>query len=179
MAGIVLTGISLAGGTAAYMTGFAQKVNSIAVGRNTTVVEEDFPDPGPIPITENPEYIKKVWVTNRTSAEEGFNVDCYVRASISFSNSEIGEAVTLKNLNTIDWEYHTDGYYYYKKELREGESTSPLFTGFSIRSDEVDPSYKAYISNFSISIYEESVQKGNFSNFRDAWEYYLNPIGHV
>lgn len=176
---LILSGIFTAGGTTAYMTGFAQKINTIAVGRNTTVIEENFPKPSPKPISDNPEYTKTVWVSNRTSAEAGYNVDCFVRAALSYSNSDIGQAVSLKNLNTTDWEYHSDGYYYYKKVLKEGQSTSPLFTGFSIRSDLVDPSCKEYISDFSISVYEESVQAGDFSDFREAWNYYLNPIANT
>lgn len=159
------------------MTDYDQKLNLAAVGRNTTVIEEEFPNPDPTPVTENPEYIKKVWVTNRTSAQSGYNVDCYVRVSLSFSDSDIGRAVSLRNLNTTDWEYHGDGYYYYRKVLKEGQSTTPLFTGFSIQSDQIDPACKATVKDFSISVYEESVQAGDFQNFQSAWNYYLNPIG--
>lgn len=170
------SGIFLVGGTAAYQTAFAHKANTVAVGQNTTVIEEEFPDPAPTPVTENPDYRKKVWISNHTSAEEGFNVDCYVRAMITYSNYDIGRAVVLKNVNTSDWEYRNDGYYYYKKLLKQGEKTNPLFSGFSIQSSEVEDSYQPYIQDFSISIYEESVEGGDFADFHEAWDYYLNPV---
>lgn len=179
LASLLFTGIFTVGGTAAFMTSYSQKMNTIAVGRNSTVIEEHFPDPVPKPIKDDPEYTKKVWISNRTSAESGYNVDCYVRAAISFSNSDIGKAVSLQNLNTTDWEYHEDGYYYYRRILKEGETTAPLFTGFKILSDRIDDSCRAYISDFSISIYEESVQAEGFGNFAEAWGYYLNPVNQA
>lgn len=176
---LFLSGVLTVGGTAAYMTTTVQRVNKVAVGQNTTVIEENFPDPPALLVTENPEYEKKVWVTNRTSAEDGYNVNCYVRVALSYSNSDIGKAVILKNLNTTDWVYGSDGYYYYTKILNEGKTTPALFTGFSIQSDKVQNAYKEYIQDFSISVYEESVQAGDFKNYQDAWAFYLNPVGTV
>ncbi len=161
------------------MTAYLQRTNRIAVGRNSTIIEEHFPDPDPVPVPENPEYKKKVWVTNRTGAEEGYNVDCYIRMAVSYSNSDLGKAVTLENLNTRDWEYQEDGYYYYRGILKEGQSAPALFTGFSIDPELVEDRYQLFISSFSVSVYEESVQAEGFSNYQDAWTYYLNPLETV
>lgn len=169
------TGLGI-GGTAAYLTSFDQKENTVAVGHNTTETEEEFPDPTPIPVDENPEFVKKVWVTNCSSGEEGFNVDCYVRVSLGYSNNDIGDAVILKNLDTDNWVYKNDGYYYYRYVLKEGESSKPLFTGFSIDSSRVDDTYLNQIQEFKIQIYEESVQSTGFSDYEEAWNYYQNPI---
>ncbi len=54
------------GSTMAYLTSYDQAENQIAVGRNETKIEEDFPTPAPIPLEENPEYQKTVWVTNQS-----------------------------------------------------------------------------------------------------------------
>lgn len=52
-------GFLLTAGTAAYLSASDQKVNTLAVGHVTTEIEENFPDPTPTPVEENPSYIKK------------------------------------------------------------------------------------------------------------------------
>ena len=168
----VLAGMLGISGTAAYQTAFDGTVNRISVGNNTTFIEEEFPDPTPVPLEEDPEYQKKVWVSNTASGEDGHNVDCYVRIALGYSNSDIGKAVTLKNLDTENWVYKDDGYYYYKKLLREGESTTPLFTGVSIDSSRVEQSFLDTISEFEIQVYEESVQAEGAEDYEGAWRHW-------
>lgn len=165
------------GSTMAYLTSHDQAQNQITVGRNETKIEEDFPTPTPIPLEDNPEYQKTVWVTNQPGGQGG-SVDCYVRVSLSYSNEDIGRAVVLQNLDTVNWKYNTaDGYYYYTKVLTKGGSTTPLFTGFVINGAEVDTAYKDSITDFRIQVYEESVQAGDFGDYLSAWAYYTHPIG--
>ncbi len=173
---IALTGVLYMGATGAYFSSFDREVNRIAVGKNDTEIQEHFPDPPDITEQENPQYEKKVWVSNTPSGEAGFNVDCFVRASVSFSNQDVGQAVTFINLDTVNWVYDSsDGYYYYVKKLREGESTTPLFTGVSIESARIDPLYGDLYREFQITVYEESVQAGGFEDYRSAWDYYTSP----
>lgn len=121
---IVLAAVCI-GGTAAYLTAFDQRINAVAVGRNTTEIGEEFPTPSPIPEKGDPEYEKTVWVTNQSGGETGFDVDCYVRVALAYSNEDIGKAVRLQELDTVNWSYHKDdGYFYYTKALKEGESTT-------------------------------------------------------
>lgn len=177
VSGILIFAAALGiGGTAAYLTAFDQKENTVAAGCSTTGIEEEFPNPTPVPIEENPDFLKKVWVTNTSSGEEGFQVDCYVRASLGYSDSVIGKAVVLKNLDKENWVYKNDGYYYYRHVLKEGESTSPLFTGFFIDSTKVEDLLPDQIGEFKIQIYQESVQASGYSDFEEAWDYYANPI---
>lgn len=165
------------GGTTAYFTAFDNRLNTAAVGRNTSEIEEDFPKPTPGPLENDPEYKKTVWVTNASSAEEGFNVDCYVRVALSYSDYDIGSALVLKNLDTVNWIYNPeDGYYYYKNVLEEGASTTPLFTGFSIESEQADTTYLEESDTFTIQIYEESIQAGSFADYQSAWRYYSSPL---
>ena len=177
-AGIALmAGVLGIGGTFAWFTAYDKKENLLAVGHNTTTITEDFPKPSPIPIPENPEYKKTVCVSNYTSGENGFGVDCYVRVMLSCSNSDIGNAVTLLGLNTTDWEQRSDGYYYYKKILREGQKTTPLFTGFRIDSSQVMDTYRPWLDEFSIEVYEESVQAEGFADAQSAWAHFTGPVG--
>ncbi len=175
-----LTGILWLGGTAAFFSSFDKKDNPIAVGKNETEIEEEFPDPGDLDEREDPRYEKEVRISNRTSGESGFNVDCFVRAAVSFSNDDVGRAVTLTDLDTENWTFNkADGFYYYRRKLREGESTTPLFTGVFIETAKMDPLYKQLFGEFQIYIYEESIQAGDFQDYRSAWEYYLSPVAGV
>ncbi len=168
------------GGTMSYFSDFDQARNHVAVGRNTTEIYEEFPDPPDPGEEEKPEYKKTVWVGNTSPSENGFNVDCYVRVSLSYSNYDIGRAVTLLGLDTDNWVYHKeDGYYYYRKVLKEGESTSPLFTGFQIDRNKVEKLYLDTIDDFQINLYEESVEASDFQDYQSAWKFYGNPVGNT
>ncbi|MCD8154024.1 MAG: SipW-dependent-type signal peptide-containing protein [Clostridiales bacterium] len=170
---LLMAGVLCAGGTAAYFSDFAAARNTVAVGRNTTEIQEEFPDPTPTPIENNPQYDKTVWVGNVTGGESGFNVDCYIRVSLSYSNDDIGRGVTLQGLDTENWVYDPeDGYYYYRWIVEEGQRTTPLFTGIQIDSGKVDATYQEYLTGFSVNVYEESVQAGSFADYGAAWNYF-------
>lgn len=177
---IALAAIFCIGGTAAFFSAYDQAENRVAVGRNDTEINEEFPDPSDPGDNETPEYKKTVWVGNTSQAEKGFNVDCYVRMSLSYSNQDIGKAVTLLGLDTVNWAYDSnDGYYYYRGILKEGEATAPLFTGFRIDRSNMDELYQDTIDDFQINVYEESIEAADFKDYRSAWKYYLNPIDRV
>lgn len=167
----------MAGTTSSFFTDSQSCINSVFCGRNTTKITEEFPETDPKALEENPEYTKKVWVENTSYGISGHQADCYVRVSLSYSDYDIAQGLTLQGLNTKDWIYHVqDGYYYYRYPLKEGESTKQLFTGFQIDSSLTADAKKEGIKDFSILIYEESVQAEGFSDYQEAWNYYLNPI---
>ena len=68
-----------------------------------------------------------------------------------------------------DPEKGEDDYYYYKKPVSEGESTTELFTGIRVAKEMEQ-------KELEVSVYEESVQiqKGNmvFHGYREAWDAY-------
>lgn len=174
---LAMTGSLCIGGTAAYLSDFEQQRNVMAVGRNQTEIQEDFPAPSVFPEEATPEYKKTVWVKNSSSAEPEFDVDCYVRVSLSYSNYDIAKAVTLLGLDTVNWKYNSeDGYYYYQKLLKQGEVTLPLFTGVRIDRNQMDTLYQDTIHDFQIQVYEESVAAQEFADCESAWQYYLNPL---
>ena len=105
-------------GIAAYQSAFDTAKNIIRVGSNTTEIGEEFPSPTPIASDKNTDIMKKIWVTNREQGAEGMSVDCFVRVSLEYSNSDIGRAVTMKGLNTTDWVYSDDGFFYYKNTIK-------------------------------------------------------------
>ena len=170
---VILTGIFVgAQGTTAYQTAFDLRQNKVRVGYNHTEIEEEFPAPSPIPGNRDEELVKKVQISNRTSQAEGGSVDCYVRVSLAYSNSDIGRAVTMKGQNTTDWVYSDDGFYYYKNVLKEGESTRPLCTGFMVEAEKIEKTYWEELKDFQIQVYEESVEAKPYESCQAAWEVY-------
>ena len=163
-------------GIAAYQSAFDTAENIIRVGSNTTEIGEEFPSPTPVAPDKNTDITKKIWVTNCEQGVDGISVDCYVRVSLAYSNSDIGRAVTMKGQNTTDWVYSDDGFYYYKRILREGESTTQLCTGFLIDHARVEKKYWKLLNEFQIQVYQESVEARPFDNYQKAWEYYTGEL---
>ncbi len=153
------------------MTAYEEKNNVLTPGNNVTQIVEVFPPQTPQNIDSNPVFQKTVRIT--APAASGVNVDCYVRARILYSNSDIGNAVTLSGKDA-SWVKAADGYFYYVKKVRAGETTAPLFTSVSIDSSRISDRRRKYIRDFSISIYEESVQAGNYAAYTAAWQEFLH-----
>lgn len=173
VAGVAILGIILGtGGTNAYLTSHDLKENRIGIGNNTTEIEEEFPTPSPLPGDRDSGFSKKVWAANGNCQGPEASIDCYVRMAIAFSNSDIGRAVTLKQLDQTNWVKADDGFYYYKKILGEGERTTPLFTGISVDSSKLEKTYLDQIDAFEVQVYEESVQAAGFEDYRSAWAFY-------
>ena len=174
---LLTAGLLCATGTAAYFSDFEKKINSAAVGYVTTEIEEDFPDPTPTPMENGPSYRKEIRIGNFSGSVKGFQADCYVRMSLSYSNDDIGRGVKLTGLDTANWVYNSqDGYYYYRKKISEGEKTTPLCTGFQIDPQKIDDTYKDSIKDFEINVYEEAVQAEGFSDYESAWRYFSDPV---
>lgn len=156
----------------AYQTSHAKKVNHIGIGHNTTEVTEEFPEPPPIP-EEGKTYVKKVSVTNSQS------VPCYIRVAVNYSDSDIGNAATLEKLNKTEWIYIAEdedpklgGYYYYNQVVQPAAATKMLFEGITISAD-ADFSLQGPDAAFEVTVYEESVQAGEYTSYRDAWNQFI------
>lgn len=174
---LFVTGVLCALRTAAYFSDYDDKMNTAAVGYVITEIDEDFPDPTPTPMGDNPSYKKEIWTGNFSGNEKGFNADCYVRMSLSYSDDDIGRGVELLGVDKVNWVYNPgDGYYYYRNIVAEGETTTPLCTGFRINSEKIDDTYKDSLFDFEINVYEEAVHAEGFSDFESAWSYFKNPV---
>ena len=116
-------------------------------GHNTSTIDEEFPTPTPVPPGKS--VVKRVKIRNEGS------VACYIRAALIFS--EPIEAI--EGLDTENWVKGEDDYYYYKKPVSEGESTTELFTGIRVAKEMEQ-------KELEVSVYEESVQiqKGNMDH---------------
>lgn len=144
-------------GTSAYFTDHESVWNRMVFGHNTSTIDEEFPTPTPVPPGKS--VVKRVKIRNEGS------VACYIRAALIFS--ELIEAI--EGLDTENWVKGEDDYYYYKKPVSEGESTTELFTGIRVAKEMEQ-------KELEVSVYEESVQiqKGNmvFHGYREAWDAY-------
>ena len=126
-------------GTSAYFTDHESVWNRMVFGHNTSTIDEEFPTPTPVPPGKS--VVKRVKIRNEGS------VACYIRAALIFS--EPIEAI--EGLDTENWVKGEDDYYYYKKPVSEGESTTELFTGIRVAKEMEQ-------KELEVSVYEESVQ---------------------
>lgn len=159
--------------TYAFLTDKDPQVNQVGIGHNDSNIEESFPTPSPIPPGQEQVFTKVVSIKNNQS------VPCYIRVSVGFSDSSIGDAISYERLNTTDWVYisSTDnaklgGYYYYRNPVSAGESTIPLFQGIKIGAS-ADLSTYENGDTFQIFVYEESVQCAGYRDYQDAWNQFL------
>ncbi len=156
-------------GTQAFFSDAANaSVNTMTVGKLETSITEEF-KPVEIKKEESAQIHKKVKVTNQG------NVPCFVRVLVQYSNEDWKPE--LEHLDTENWVYHPDdGRYYYKHVLYPGDSTSNLFDGVRIPKEK-DTKALTESLDFSVFVSEESVQVEHggaaFSDYQDAWEYYL------
>ena len=167
---MMLVGIYTTGVAFAYMTDYEVKTNKVAVSYNDSNITEEFPDPTPVIPGQEQTYTKKVTVTNKES------VPCFIRVSIDYSSSDIGNHVTLQQLNTKDWEYvgksdnqKLGGYYYYKEPVASGQSTNALIDGITIgkEADCTDA------DEFTVIVYEESVQQTGTNTYLEEWNSFI------
>ena len=130
----------------AYFTARAKKTNNVRLGFNKIEIVEDYKPP--LKMEKGIEFTKKPYVINTG------DVDCYVRLKVAVSDSRIEKDLTIDYNNTDFIHDETDGYWYYKKELKPNEETEPLFTKVSI-SENAD---NLVLEGFDIYVYGESIQ---------------------
>ena len=138
------------GGSYAYFTDGDSAENEITVGGVTTEIVEEFPSPDPTP---GGSFTKKVQIRSNGPS------DCYVRVQILFSDDEMENICTL-DYDRANWTEESDGWWYYKDVLKEGELTTPLFTKVTISSGAT----ASDIHRFNIIVRQESRQSSGYEN---------------
>lgn len=105
-------------------------------------------------------YDKKVSVTSNGSKQ------AYVRVKLTpaWSDAELSTDNVILNLGT-DWVL-SEGYYYYKHILNEGETTTLLLNGVTFDGVKTTNSYQS--ASFTIDVQAEAVQASHYA-FRDVW----------
>ena len=126
--------------------------NDFTAGENISSIEEKFDDHDGFKAGET--YEKNVAVRNEGS------VDCYVRVFAEVEDPLVSESLKI-DFNDREWtEKQSDGFYYYRKVLRTGEVTEPLFTQIKAAKD---------IDDFRMICYSETVQSEGSSDSMSAF----------
>ena len=153
----------------------AWKVRSFTYNKITTptfgmnIVEKyDPPEEGIFP---GQSVEKKVQIRNEGTTESLVRVDLTKRIGDYDENDKFVDDLQLDvskitlNTNTEDWVQLSDGWYYYKKPLKEGELTTPLLYDFDLPSDLGNEYRNKHIQ---IIVNAESVQYLN--NGLELWD---------
>ena len=153
----------------------AWKVRSFTYNKITTptfgmnIVEKyDPPEEGIFP---GQSVEKKVQIRNEGTTESLVRVDLTKRIGDYDENDKFVDDLQLDvskitlNTNTEDWVQLSDGWYYYKKPLKEGELTTPLLYDFGLPSDLGNEYRNKHIQ---IIVNAESVQYLN--NGLELWD---------
>ena len=128
----------LASGTVAYFTAQETAYNVITTGALSMRLVEEGADGKPFPKEGITGVLPNMDVTKKAYVENTGDVDMYVRIALDTnveSMQDGGGALPFDDhisldINTEDWTKQGD-YYYYKKALKPGEATEPLFTTVS------------------------------------------------
>ena len=144
-------------GIIAYLSDADKATNEISIGQQEIeIVEKYEPPKDPKPGTS---FKKNVAIKNIGLS------DCFTRVKVVFSRSDM-EEISIIDWNKQTWKYNDkDGYWYYIKPLKYNETSDSLMENVTISefAEEAD------IKDYDIIIYSESVQKGDFENYQDAW----------
>lgn len=137
----------------AYFTDFAKAVNPLDIGNVVTEITEDFPDPG----NPGPGDVIYKRVAVRSTGES----DCYVRAQVLFSDSQMEEVCSVQ-FNEADWALQ-NGWWYYRNILKSGEETPLLFDRITV-SEDADA-----IRPFDVIVRQESHQAEGYGDCFEPW----------
>lgn len=163
---LLLGGFSQTFTTLSYLQGNYERVNNFKVGYNDSEIIETFVKP--------PNLNKGTVVNKKVQVKNTGNVPCYVRVLV-LPTSNPG-SFRLETKGSVDdslssskaW-YHTggwDNYYYYKRVLQPGETTSALFDGVTLLEDL----NSLKVEDAQIIVYEESNQSEGYSDCIKAFE---------
>lgn len=155
---VLLLAVLGIGAISAYLMDADFASNKTTIGGSNITIDEKF-DP-PAEVHPGDVISKDVKIRNLGPS------NCYVRVKAVFTNSDMGKYCTV-DWNTTDWVYQQeDGYYYYKKALTKGETTTSLFTTISVdpKADEQE------FGDLDVLVYAESYQQGNFKDYVSAWQ---------
>lgn len=167
---IAVMAISSVCGIMAYNTDSGRKVNNFTVGRVEIEVSEQYE--APESLTPGTSFTKKPIIKNTGSME------CYVRARIDFSDETVKDYVSL-DLNSNWIKNNEDGYYYYSKKLPVGDT---IGSGSGDKKDDAPfttvtigdlPDGTTSLDPFDIYVYVEAVEARDYTNYADAWQYFL------
>lgn len=151
-------------GSLAYFTSSGSALNVITAGNIKIELFEDFPSEGITGVMPGTETLKKVYVKNTGDNDAWIRLSVDTLIELNPAYAEPGQDADAGlvgfDVDEENWLY-SDGFYYYKSALPEGESTSPLFTTVKFSPDMGN----AYMEcTVNVDITAEAVQSANNGN---------------
>lgn len=155
---VLLVAVVAVGGTLAYLVASdSPLLNTFSLMKIDTEVEE--------PTTPGSAESKEPTVKNSGTADVYVRAIAYVVMVDEDTQEEYANptlaAYVHPQYDEINWENHTDGYYYYKGKLNPGKETAPLFNGVTVEGMPTDQKFRVYI-------YEESVLAPTGTSYNTA-----------
>lgn len=158
----------LAAGSLAYFTAEGKAHNVITTGGVEIALEEWADEDMTIPYSkESVGVMPGTKVTKIVQVKNTGASDAWVRVKVE-KNIRLGteipgvdnpqEELVALDINTLDWELDTEGFYRYKSALKPGETTKPI-----LRSVEFKPAMDNVYQNAQISV-DISAQAVQYAN---------------
>lgn len=163
-------------GSLAYFVSKETKVNEFEIGSIEARIDETFDGVHANDLSTNKKIDKFVAITNTGKSNEVIRV---VMNPQWESKSADGKDIPVSASNQIelnlrngfedDWIESSDGYYYYKKVLKPGETTSNLLESVSIKKDITeDEKHEFKYRDLSVNVSVEAMQV-NTQAIEDNW----------
>lgn len=170
--GIATLIMVMIGSTSAFFVTSSRAHNVITTGGVSIELIENTNQSGvdgrPIPFTNidnarpGEEYSKIPQVKNTDDGDAWIRIAVKKVAEKSDGTMvDVADNLMLTNYNTRNWLDGNDGYYYYYRALKAGETTEPLFTNVKL-ADNLNSEIKA--SKYHLSLQAEAVQAANNGN---------------
>lgn len=167
--GLSLLAVAMVGGTSAFFVTSDRAHNVITTSGVAIELIEDTNQTGvdgrPVPFTNisnahaGDTYSKIPQVKNVDEGEVWVRIKVGRGAKLDNGNEiTISDNSISANYNTRNWLNGGDGYYYYYRALKAGETTEPLFTEVTL-ANELSNTYNG--ATFSLDLQAEAVQVAN------------------
>lgn len=154
----------LASGTLAFQTASGRAHNVITSG-NVKIEIQEWADTEKKTPFENLDGLypgftatKIVEVVNTGSADAWVRVKIEKNITPASEQTEVDPDLVVLDLNTTDWTYREDGYYYYNSPLEPGEVTAPVLNGVTL-SGNMGSEYQE--ATVEVKVSAEAVQSQN------------------
>ena len=130
--------------TYAWLIDRDEVMNEFVAAEDEIIIEEDFEPPEEL--LPGSVFVKAPRVINTG------NVPTFVRVRVVFSNVAALDILEPLDFDRENWYEHEDGFFYFRRVLQPGESTTDLFTQVRVREDVT----VSDMLDFEIIIYAES-----------------------
>lgn len=178
---LTIVGIGLLSTTQATLKDSDNKTNNFSYGDLKAELIEEF-EPNKNIQVNGPAYVKKVSVKNAGE------VDSFIRVlvlpeilskiekdtppvllpSVIGQELELLDGLGVPIVNTNDWQNGKDGYFYYLKKLKPGQTTVALFDSVKVSSNLITKDSLYENATLDIQVKVEGIHTTEFA-YRDGW----------